>query len=134
MSRVTKSAVYPAAFARFRKDRATSTSFGQYSWNQRSASPIASATCSIGVLDAEDSTNGTPCAAAARAAMRLGVRMHDRQHPDRRQGERRGELTAQHLHRQVALMDVPQHARHDPAAVQGGPVGAGGAAVARAAA
>lgn len=68
MSRVTKSAVYPAAFARFRKDRATSTSFGQYSWNQRSASPIASATCSIGVLDAEDSTNGTPCAAAARAA------------------------------------------------------------------
>lgn len=68
MSRVTTKAVNPAAPARPRKLRATSGSFGQYSWNQRSASPIASATCSIGVLDAEDSTNGTPRAAAARAA------------------------------------------------------------------
>ncbi|CAM5734905.1 hypothetical protein STENM223S_07533 [Streptomyces tendae] len=59
MSRVTTSAkVYPAAFARPRKDRATSTSFGQYSWTQRLRAPIASATCSIGVLDADDSTNG----------------------------------------------------------------------------
>ena len=68
MSSVTNRAPYPAARARCRKLRATSRSFGQYSWNQRSPSPIASATCSIGVLDAEDRTYGTPRAAAARAA------------------------------------------------------------------
>ena len=51
---MTISAVNPAAFARSRKLRVTSRSFAQYSWNQRSASPMASATCSMGVLEPED--------------------------------------------------------------------------------
>ncbi|GAB2872234.1 hypothetical protein GCM10027074_44910 [Streptomyces deserti] len=59
--------------------------------------------------------------------------MHDRQHPDRGEGQRGGQGAAQHLDGQVALVHVPQHARHDPAALQGRPVGAGRAAVARAA-
>ncbi|ODA70334.1 hypothetical protein APS67_005440 [Streptomyces sp. AVP053U2] len=68
MSRVTTKAVNPAALARPRKLREISGSFGQYGWNRCSASPIVPATCSIGVLEVGESTNGTPCAAAARAA------------------------------------------------------------------
>ncbi len=61
------SAVKPAAFARARKLAATARSFGQYSWNQRWPSPLASATSSIAVQDAVLSTMGTPQAAAALA-------------------------------------------------------------------
>ncbi|GED83013.1 hypothetical protein TNCT6_00980 [Streptomyces sp. 6-11-2] len=68
VSRVTTRTLNPDAPARLNRLRVTSRSLAQYSWNQRSASPIASATCSMGVLEADDRTNGTPCAAAARAA------------------------------------------------------------------
>ncbi len=63
----------------------------------------------------------------------LGVRVHDRQHADGGEGEGCRQGPPEHLGGEVALVHVPQHARHDPAPGQGRPVGAGRAAVARAA-
>ena len=67
MSTVTTTAPYPDASARATRLAATSRSLTQYSWNQRAASPIASATSSIECEAALERISGTSVAAEARA-------------------------------------------------------------------